>query len=168
METKIFTGGKCYIAIRSFDAAISTNFTKIMQGDFGSVHCTRYIFDLRNNPGGSLQEVLNILNFIVPTGKSSAQVGSQQSTTRYLSRPVSGTKITDKPMFFLINAGSASASEIFVATAKEYAPQAKIIGQKSYGKGTVQTMLYYPDGSLLKYTIAKRYTGKDKKNIDKV
>jgi carboxyl-terminal processing protease len=109
-----------------------------------------------------------MLDHIVPTGKASAQVGSQQSTTIYYSSPVSGTKITDKPMFFLINDGSASASEIFVASSKEYARYSKIIGEKSYGKGTVQTMLSYPDGSLLKYTIAKRYTGKDKKNIDKI
>lgn len=154
--------------MNSFDTSLAKNFSQALQHEFSAAHCTRYIFDLRNNPGGSLQEVLSMLDYIVPTEKVSAQVGSQQSTTLYHSRPISGTKITDKPMFLLINDGSASASEIFVATTKEYAPYAKIIGHKSYGKGTVQTMLSYSDGSLLKYTIAKRYTGKEKKNIDKV
>lgn len=104
---------------------------------------------------------------MVPTGQPSVQVISKQKTDIYTAADVSGTKITNIPMTFLINGNTASAAEIFVASSKEYAPHALVIGQKSYGKGTVQTIISYSDGSLLKYTIAKRYTGKNKINVDK-
>ena len=89
METTMYTGGACYIALHSFDTSLAKNFTAALQGKFSATHCTKYIFDLRDNPGGSLEEVLSMLDFIVPTGKSSAQVGSQQDTTIYYSSPVS-------------------------------------------------------------------------------
>jgi len=89
METKMYTGGTCYIALHSFDVVLAKNFSKALEGDFSADHCIKYIIDLRDNPGGSLQEVLSMLDYIVPTGSVSAQVGSQQSTTKYYASPIS-------------------------------------------------------------------------------
>lgn len=67
----------------------------------------------------------------------------------------------------MINQGSASASEIFAGTIKDYLPNnTMIVGTKSYGKGSVQTLYPYPDASSIKMTTAKWYTGKNHKGID--
>lgn len=71
-------------------------------------------------------------------------------------------------MIILQNGGSASASEIFIGTLRDYFPKIVTIGEQSFGKGSVQTLKTYYDGSTLKYTTAKWYTGKSRTGIDGV
>ena len=65
-----------------------------------------------------------------------------------------------------VNEMTASASEIFVWTIKDYVKNSVLVWSKTYGKRSAQTLIEYTDGSILKYTIAKWYTGKSNKNID--
>ncbi|USN58784.1 MAG: hypothetical protein H6767_01470 [Candidatus Peribacteria bacterium] len=80
-----------------------------------------------------------------------------------------GYSIVDFSNYTLVilqNSGSASASEIMIGTIKDYYPDTILIGETTYGKGSVQTIKQYVDGSSLKYTIAKWYTGKNEIGID--
>lgn len=154
----------CIIKIASFDYQSYSKFAKALAK--GEVMCKSYIIDVRDNPGWSLEEVAKMLDHIVPTGKTSVIVKTKTSQEEYVAEEVDWPKITNKKMSILVNNGSASASEIFAGTAKEYAPNALIVGSQSYGKWTVQEVINYEWGAMLKYTIAKRFTGKYSKSID--
>ncbi len=167
IETKIYTGGNCYINIRMFDMNVHQDFDSAMQKLTPST-CTRYTFDLRNNPGGSLDEVASMLEYFVPPGSPSVIIKGKGFNQTIVAEGNSGNRITEKNIVILMNGGSASASEIFVGGIKDYGSHVTLIGQKTFWKGSVQTMMEYPDGSIFKYTIAKRYTGKSQKNIDKI
>lgn len=124
------------------------------------------IIDLRNNPGGSLEEVSNILNLFVPKDQSVVQIRLKNYQTDTYSTGENIFNFNGVKLVILINSGSASASEIMAGTIKDYYPNATLLGEQSYGKGSVQTLDDYPDGSSLKYTIAKWFTGKTKTGID--
>ncbi|MEB3102373.1 S41 family peptidase [Ferviditalea candida] len=114
------------------------------------------IIDVRNNPGGYLYGVLNLLESLVPNGKTLVQVEYRdQEKTQTVSKG-SGKAY---PIVVLVNEGSASASEIMAAALKESAG-ATLVGEKTYGKGTVQTTYEKElgDGSNIKMTIAKWLT----------
>ncbi len=168
IQTQIYTSRTCYMAIHMFDLWVFSDFKSAMDQTFSSSKCTSYIFDLRNNPWWSLDEVVRMLDYIVPADQSSVVIKTKTYNETIVSNAISGTKITDKNIILLVNGSSASASEIFAGVVREYAPHAVMIGEKTYGKWSVQTLVEFTDGSLLKYTIAKRYTGKDRKNIDKI
>jgi len=154
----------CYMKISMFSSRVSNKFGRMLN-DFESRNCERYIFDLRDNPGGSLMEVSKMLDYIVPTGQPNVIVKSRGST-EVMSAQNRGLKLTDKNIVVLINKWSASASEIFAWTLREYVDGSILIWEKSYGKGSVQEVLNYIDGSMLKFTIAKRYTGKKQINVN--
>ncbi len=119
-----------------------------------------YIIDLRNNPGGLLQSAIDVSNLFLPKGTKIVSVKgrySQENITYYaMAKPVMETK----PIVLMINEGSASASEI-VAGALRDNKRAIIIGEKSFGKGSVQRIFPLSDGSAIKITIAKYYTPVD-------
>ncbi|MFA5748111.1 MAG: S41 family peptidase [Candidatus Absconditabacterales bacterium] len=168
IETQIFSGKICYMAINMFGFGVADEFQNAMDNFFSPTKCKEYIFDVRNNPGGSLEEVANMLNYFVPTGNPSVIVKSKSQNENILAKNIKGKKITDKNIIIMINKGSASASEIFAGTIKDYGKNVVLMGDKSFGKGSVQSLIEYNDGSMLKYTIARRYTGKSQKSIDKI
>jgi carboxyl-terminal processing protease len=131
-------------------------------------HCSKYIIDLRNNPGGSLEEVAGMLDYFVPTWSPILSVKSRTSDQFLFSSNTVYPKLTGETIRILINKWSASASEIFAWVVREYVPGTVLVGTQSYGKWSVQDLVYYDDGSLLKYTVAKRYTWKKDLNIDKI
>lgn len=171
VEPEIFTSAKwniCYAWLRMFGNTIASEFD-VMMKNFSTKNCVKYIFDLRNNPGWLLDQVSEMLNYFVPTEQPVAIVKSKTIVEEILSEDVPLAKITDwKKIYILINKGSASASEIFAWTIKDYYPTATLIWEKSFGKWSVQELVEYRDWSMLKYTMAKRYTGKTSKWIDKV
>lgn len=115
------------------------------------------IVDLRKNPGGLLDQAINISNLFVPEGKQLFQVAYKSGKVEeFISK--GGEKLT-LPIVMLIDEGSASASEILAAAVKE-STQIPLVGEKSFGKGTVQTTEQFNDGSNLKYTMAKWLTPK--------
>ncbi|MEI6425963.1 MAG: S41 family peptidase [Candidatus Absconditabacteria bacterium] len=170
IESKVYpqsSGGACLISLRMFDIGLARRFDTIL-GDLSSRHCSAYIFDLRNNPGGSLEEVAAMLDYFVPTGSPILSVKSRTDDQVLLSSKTKYSKLTGEKIRILVNKGSASASEIFAGVVREYVPGTLLVGSQTYGKGSVQDLIYYDDGSLLKYTVAKRYTGKKDINIDKI
>ncbi len=168
IASEVYSWGICYINIRMFDLGVHQDFDLAMESFAALPTCTKYIFDVRNNPGWWLDEVVSMLDYIVPTQSTSVTIKGKSYNQKFLAKGRSGTKITDKNIIVLINQWSASASEIFAGVAKDYGSHVQLIGEKTFWKWSVQTMIEYPDGSIFKYTIAKRYTGKTEKNIDKI
>lgn len=112
------------------------------------------ILDLRSNPGGSLGQAVKISSMFIPEGKivsTKGKTGEEEIAYR------EGKYFGDFPLIVLINEGSASASEIVSGAIKDY-KRGILIGEKSFGKGSVQTLLPLPDGDGIKLTIAKYYT----------
>ncbi len=114
------------------------------------------ILDLRNNPGGYLEVAGEVLSAFFPKGSAYVHIKTRKQEYDDLTQKDQLIP-TDIPMYVLVNEGSASASEI-VAGALQDAKRAKVLGQKSFGKGTVQEVLQFTDGSSLKMTIAEWFT----------
>ncbi|MBC1501392.1 S41 family peptidase [Listeria weihenstephanensis] len=117
------------------------------------------VVDLRGNPGGLLDQAVDIASLFLPDGKVIVQEEAKDGTKQSIKADSSahnGYKVK-VPVTMLIDEGSASASEILAAAARESAG-IKLVGAKSFGKGTVQTAAPLSDGSLLKLTVAKWLT----------
>lgn len=113
------------------------------------------ILDVRRNPGGLLNQAEIISNLFVPEGEKLYQIEFRDGTTTAVTAK-GGTKI-EIPTVVLIDGGSASASEILAGAMRESA-DIPLVGEKSFGKGTVQTAEDFTDGSNIKYTMAKWLT----------
>ena len=111
------------------------------------------IIDLRDNPGGMLPTVVDIADLLLPKGNILTIQGRSMPKEEFKS----GETCIDLPLYVLINGGSASASEVLAGALKDH-KRAVIIGEKSYGKGVVQTMFELDSGAMLKLTTAKYYT----------
>jgi carboxyl-terminal processing protease len=118
------------------------------KGNFGGI-----VLDLRNNPGGFLQASVLVASDFVKSGTIVTQKSSDGREEKYNVVENKGNLLNDK-LVVLINGGSASASEILAGALKEY-NRAKLVGEKSFGKGTVQQPEDFKDGSGLHITIAK-------------
>jgi carboxyl-terminal processing protease len=116
-----------------------------------------YILDLRNNPGGLLNQAVEIANSFVDSGQIVSTRGrSVDQEQHYSARP--GINLSQgKPLVVLINGGSASASEI-VSGALQDLKRGTLIGTRTFGKGSVQTILPLGDDGALKLTTARYYT----------
>jgi carboxyl-terminal processing protease len=125
----------------------------------GGKELSGLVLDLRNNPGGLLDQAVAIsdrflpgnLNIVTTKGRSGRNVLEEKSKDRDTEKPY--------PVVVLVNAGSASASEI-VAGALQDHRRAVVMGTPTFGKGSVQTVIELEDGSGLKLTIARYYTPK--------
>ncbi|MAV82353.1 MAG: peptidase S41 [Pelagibacteraceae bacterium] len=114
-----------------------------------------YVLDLRNNPGGLLEESINVSDLFLEKGEIVSVRGRENNDVQVYSAK-KGDVIDGKPLVVLINQGSASASEI-VAGALQDHKRAPILGIKSFGKGSVQTIIPIGNGAI-RLTIAKYYT----------
>ncbi|MEH7110312.1 S41 family peptidase [Bacillus sp. JJ1764] len=113
------------------------------------------VLDLRQNPGGLLDQAISISSMFVPKGKLIVKEEDRNGKIKEIPSQNEGNP--NLPLVVLIDKGSASASEILSAAVKESAG-VPLVGEKSFGKGTVQTASNFKDGSNLKYTIAKWLT----------
>ena len=113
------------------------------------------ILDLRNNPGGLLDQAVGLVDLFVDKGPIVSQKGRTESENRVYNATSSAT-ITHMPMVALINGGSASASEIVSGSLQDHR-RAVIVGKKSFGKGSVQVVLPISDEEAIKLTIARYY-----------
>jgi carboxyl-terminal processing protease len=117
---------------------------------------TGYILDLRSNPGGLLDEAVSVSDSFLERGEIVSQRGRQKGDVeRYYAKP--GDDAKGLPVIVLVDAGSASASEI-VAGALQDQHRALVMGERSFGKGSVQTMLPLSNTTALKLTTARYYT----------
>ena len=114
-----------------------------------------YILDLRNNPGGLLTQAINITDFFLDDGEIVSTKGRKiNETRRFFSRK--GDEISGKPLIVIINQGSASASEIVSGALKDH-KRAIILGEHTYGKGSVQSIIPLKNGGGIRLTISKYY-----------
>ena len=115
----------------------------------------KLIFDVRNNPGGYANELVKVLDYLLPEGKLFTQVdyAGRESTD------MSDANFLDMPMAVLVNSESYSAAEFFAAALAEY-EAAKVLGEKTVGKGYFQTVFELPDGSAVGLSIGKYFTPK--------
>lgn len=118
------------------------------------------ILDLRDNPGGLLDQAVRISDMFISSGIIVSTVGRDKKDVEREFSHKRGTW-SDFPIVVLINGGSASASEI-VAGALQDHERALVMGTVSFGKGSVQTLVSFPDRSGLKITVARYYTPKDR------
>lgn len=109
------------------------------------------IIDVRDNSGGYLHSVTEMLDIFVPKGTIIYKIQDQKKTTAYKATTV---EYRNYPIAILVNKSSASASEILAIGLKE-AYGASVVGVNTYGKGTVQTTKELPTGGMIKYTIQK-------------
>lgn len=114
------------------------------------------VLDLRNNPGGYLDVSVDILDHFIEAGKISSKVefANGQTKTFVSNGPA---ELKNYPLAILVNEGTASAGEIVAGALQDY-KFGKLIGTKTFGKGTVQELTNYVDGSLLKLTVARWLT----------
>ncbi len=158
-----------YIAMKMFTGNIASQFTTELEKLNQEQGIEKIIIDLRNNPWGYLDQVIDILWHFIDQWDTVATVKYKNSEQEYYSYWYDLYDFSDKEIVILINEWTASASEIMAGTLKDYFPdRVTLVGTKSFGKGSVQTQRYYKDGSALKYTIAKWYTWKSQNGIDKV
>ena len=114
-----------------------------------------YVIDVRNNPGGLLAQAIRITDFFLDDGEIVSTKGRKRSETRKFFAK-SGDGISGKPIIILINNGSASASEILAGALKDH-KRAILIGETSYGKGSVQSIIPLKNGGGMRLTISKYY-----------
>lgn len=149
------TGNIGYIKITHFEEYTVKQFKDALI-DLQNSNVKGLIFDVRSNSGGLVNSVSQILDVLVPQCDIiSAKEKNGESVVMYKS----DDKEVNLPMAVLVDGESASASELFTATLKEM-KNAKIYGQKTYGKGVMQSTFTLPDGSLIKITTAKYYSAK--------
>lgn len=122
------------------------------------------VLDLRGNPGGVLDECVDMVSNFVPKGKTIVStMDKYKSERKYKSK---GGNYVGLPLVVLTNEGSASASEIFAGAIRDY-KIGTLVGEKTFGKGLVQTLYETGEGTALKITISKYYTPNGE-NINKI
>ncbi|MGB9780515.1 S41 family peptidase [Caldanaerobacter sp.] len=140
-----------YIKITLFDQSTSSDFKKALER-LKKDGMKGLIIDLRDNPGGLLEECVNIADMLLPKGVIVTTKGRAESQEFYSKGPGLGL-----PLAVLVNKGSASASEILAGAIKDR-KAGVLVGTTTFGKGLVQTVVNFGDGTGLKYTVARYYT----------
>ena len=144
-----------YIRLKSFNENSDKQFLDIIKNFEKKKKIKGYVLDLRNNPGGLLTQAINITDFFLNDGEIVSTKGRNISETRkFFARK--GDEIKGKPIIILINNGSASAAEIFAGALKDH-KRAIILGENSYGKGSVQSIIPLKNGGGIRLTISKYY-----------
>ena len=134
------------IRIEEFDAATPDQF-KDMISQLQSEGAERFVFDVRNNPGGDLESILEILDTLLPEGPI-IHIESKDGTETLRE---SDAEHLEFPMAVLVNENTASAAELFASALKDY-EVATLVGKTTYGKGSMQSIIPLIDGSALRIT----------------
>ncbi len=155
VNSEMLEGKIGYIEVTEFDTVTKEQFRTALE-TLENQGMEKLIIDLRNNPGGVLDTVCNMLEQILPEGLIVYTEDKQGNRTEYKS---SGRHEFKKPMAVLVNGNSASASEIFAGAVKDYGI-GTLVGTKTFGKGIVQRIVNLNDGTAVKLTVSKYYTPK--------
>ena len=144
-----------YIRLKSFNENSDKQILLSLKKFEKNKNIKGYVLDLRNNPGGLLSKAISITDFFLNDGEIVSTKGRDVSETRkFFARK--GDETNGKPLIVLINNGSASASEIFAGALKDH-KRAIILGESSYGKGSVQSIIPLSNGGGMRLTISKYY-----------
>ncbi|PIZ61642.1 peptidase S41 [Candidatus Saccharibacteria bacterium CG_4_10_14_0_2_um_filter_52_9] len=154
VKSKTLDGNIGYLQITSFSPD-TVGLAQKAAEQFKSQNVKGIILDMRNDPGGLLDAAIKVSSLWLPPGQKVLDE-KQGNRTTDSSTSVGGNILTGIPTVVLIDGGSASASEI-MAGALHDNNQAYLIGEKSYGKGVVQQLINFGDGSQLKVTVASWY-----------
>ncbi len=144
-----------YLRLKSFNENSDNQFLESIKKFEKNKNIKGYVVDLRNNPGGLLTQAINITDFFLDDGEIVSTKGRKVSETRKFFAK-QGDVIKGKPIVVLINNGSASASEILAGALKDH-KRAIILGENSYGKGSVQSIIPLRNGGGMRLTISKYY-----------
>ncbi len=149
--------GTFVIRLYNFSAG-STALFKNAMNEFVTSGTNRLIIDLRGNPGGYLDAAVEMASYFLKEGQVvvSERQGKNETIVNHRSLGITGLPATTK-VVVIVDGGSASASEILAGALKDH-DIAKVVGIKSFGKGSVQELINLEDGASLKVTIAKWYT----------
>jgi len=142
-----------YIRVASFDQKVAADVAKEIKKTEASTK--GIVLDLRNNPGGLLDQAVDLVDLFVDKGIIVSQKGRQKTDEKTYTASKSKT-ITKVPMVVLINGGSASASEIVSGALQDH-KRAVILGENTFGKGSVQVVLPITEKEAIKLTIARYY-----------
>ncbi|SHK48136.1 S41 family peptidase [Tepidibacter formicigenes] len=156
VKHKVIKGDLGYLKISEFNSNVVEGVESAVKS-LKKEGVKRLVLDLRGNPGGGLRDVVEVSKYFVPKGKVVSIKDKKGNTTEYKSKG----EIAFEKVAVLIDNGSASASEI-LAGAIQDTKSGTLIGKKSYGKGTVQTVLNLKNGESIKLTIAKYYLPSDR------
>ena len=143
-----------YIRLSFFNEKTSEEMKKVL-AQANAMKASGIVLDLRNNPGGLLNAATEIVDMFVDEGIIVGMKGRFERANEVI-HATKGTQ-TRLPMVVLVNEGSASASEIVSGALKDL-KRAKVVGKKTFGKGSVQTLFHLSDGSAMFITIARYYT----------
>lgn len=153
---QILEGGIGYIRLTEFRENTSQQLNAAISS-LSKQKMNALILDLRNNPGGLLEEAARITGKFIPQGKLIVYTKSRKSSEDVRFTAQVKNPILNLPLVILINEGSASGSEVVAACLQDY-KRAMVIGTKSFGKGSVQAIIPLGDGSALKLTTSKYFT----------
>lgn len=142
-----------YITINQFAETTASQYETALE-DLNNQGMERLIVDVRDNPGGLLTSVCDVLDSMLP---EELLVYTEDKNGKKSEYNATGTDQFDKPMVILVNGNSASAAEIFSGALQDY-KVAKLVGTTTFGKGIVQQIFNLSDGSAVKMTISKYYT----------
>ncbi len=157
IDAKIIDNKKkiAYLKIKSFNENSDKQLFEKIKKFEKNQNPIGYIVDLRNNPGGLLTQAINITDFFLDSGEIVSTKGRKLIETRKFFAK-KGDGINGKPIIVIINGGSASASEIFAGALKDH-KRAIILGENTYGKGSVQSIIPLKNGGGMRLTISKYY-----------
>lgn len=155
VKHKVLEDGIGYVKVNQFQERTSADLGKALK-ELGKEKTNSLILDLRNNPGGLLTSAVDVSSQFLPEGKLVVYIKGRAGDRNEYHAHGNGTPF-EKPMVVLVNPGSASASEIVAGALKDW-NRAVILGEKTFGKGSVQSMIPLSDGSGLRLTTARYYT----------
>lgn len=144
-----------YVRLTQFGDQVSDELEDALQ-KLRSQDMRALVIDLRWNPGGLLDEAINVCQKFLPRGQLVVSTEGRHTLEKFYSKG-SGDELDGMPIVILVNLGSASAAEIVTGCLQDL-HRAVVLGEKTFGKGSVQTVFPLDDGSALKLTVAKYYT----------
>ena len=153
VHSKLIGDDLLYIRVASFDQKVANDVKKAIRKHKGTTK--GIILDLRNNPGGLLDQAVGLVDIFVNEGKIVSQKGRHESDAKTYKATSSAT-LTKVPLVVLVNGGSASASEIVSGALQDH-KRAVLVGENTFGKGSVQVVLPITKEEAIKLTIARYY-----------
>ncbi len=151
--TKSIGDDMLYIRVTSFDKKVTEDVSKAVKD--AKATTKGIVLDLRNNPGGLLDQAVGLVDIFVDSGDIVSQKGREERDKKVYSASKHKT-LTTVPVVVLVNGGSASASEIVSGALQDH-KRAVILGEKTFGKGSVQVVLPITSKEAIKLTIARYY-----------
>ena len=158
VRAKDLGDGIAYIRISSFQERTGKDLVKAIE-QFQKNGISALVLDLRNDPGGLLNQAVQVSDLFLDKGQLIVYTEGRIKNQDLRFSAEHGTQVPKVPMVVLVNGGSASASEIVAGALQDW-KRALVLGTKTFGKGSVQTVIPLSDGSGLRLTTAKYYTPK--------